>query len=60
MCENKVRRTRIGKAAEHVSMNIPRKGVCDLTAMGPKQIEQSWEEPLAGGFPKLFNSRKRL
>jgi hypothetical protein len=55
-----VRRTRIGKAAEHVSMNIPRKGVCDLTAMGPKQIEQSWEEPLAGGFPKLFNSRKRL
>jgi hypothetical protein len=55
-----VRQTRIGKAEGHVSRSFPRKSVCDLTAIGPKQIEQSCEEPLAGGLPKLFNSRKRL
>lgn len=30
------------------------------TAMGPRHIEQSCDEPPAGGFPNLFNSRNLL
>ena len=59
MYANKGPQTRIGKAEKLLEKEIWAAN-CIRTAMGPKQIEQSCEEPLAAGFPELFNSRNRL
>lgn len=49
--------TRLGTINSELSTKIKQ---LVLTAIGPRQIEQSCDEPLAGGFPKAFSSRKRL